>query len=167
MNALEPGTDLLIRSIRDDDAAAMIALIQTVFAEYPGCVLAVDDEMPELKTPASAAHAEDGRWWVAEDDDQVVASVAAVPGPSATMELKKLYVAKHARRHGLAAQLVGLVEESARERNAHRIYLWTDTRFEDAHRLYERLGYRRGTQSRALNDLGNTIEFYYTKDLTP
>ncbi len=158
-------SDAIIRSARDDDSENLIRLIDAVYAEYPGCILDIDSEMPELRTPASAAKADSGRWWVAEIDGRIVGSIAVVPQADGIVELKKLYVSRIARRRGLGAHLVTLAESEARERRASRIVLWTDTRFEDAHRLYSRMGYARQPDTRMLNDRSNTIEFHYVKEL--
>ena len=160
--------DIVIRSARDEDSEHLILLIDRVFAEYPGCILDVDAEMPELRTPASAAEADAGRWWVAEMNGRIVGSVAVVPeDEDGILELKKLYVSPDARRKGLGAHLVSLAEREARDRGASSIVLWTDTRFRDAHRLYQRLGYARAPRTRVLNDLSKTVEFHYTKELGP
>ena len=60
---------------------------------------------------------------------------------------------------------MALAESEARVREARSLILWTDTRFEDAHRLYDRLGFIRAGHTRALNDGSNTIEYHYAKDL--
>lgn len=159
--------ELVIRSVQDSDTDGLIRLVGGVFAEYPGCVLDVDAEMPELRAPGSAARTSNGRWWVAELDGAIVGSVAVVPDNSHSVELKKLYVASRARKRGLGAHLMALVESEAVGRNTSHIFLWSDTRFEDAHRLYERLGYTREPRTRVLNDLSNTVEFHYTKGLAP
>ncbi len=158
--------DIVIRSARDEDSDALIRLIGAIYAEYPGCILDVDLEMPELRKPASAAHADSGRWWVAELENAIVGSVAVVPENDGIVELKKLYVSAAARRRGLGAHLVALAESEARERNASTMVLWTDTRFADAHRLYARLGFVKAPRTRVLNDLSNTIEFHFAKELT-
>lgn len=159
--------EMIIRSARDEDSEKLIRMIDGVFAEYPGCILDVDAEMPELRAPATAARVDSGRWWVAELDKKIVGSIAVVPDGDGIVELKRLYVASSARRRGLGAHLVNLVESEARQRKASSIFLWTDTRFEDAHRLYDRLGYARAPRTRVLNDISNTVEFHYTKGLTP
>jgi putative acetyltransferase len=142
-------------------------LIAPIYAEYPGCFLDVDGEMPELRAPASAAEQDNGRWWVAEREGRIVGSVSVFPESEKTVELKKLYVAPAARGRGLGAALVKIAEREARERNASSVVLWTDTRFETAHRLYARLGFVRAPHVRALNDVSNTVEFHYRKDLEP
>lgn len=157
--------DLIIRSAHDGDTTGLITLIATVFAEYPNCILDVDGEMPELRRPATAVRAASGHWWVAELDGAIVGSVSISPSDEHAVELKRLYVAARARRRGLGAHLVRLAENEATHREAHSVFLWTDTRFADAHRLYERLGYARSSGTRALHDVSNTIEYHYAKEL--
>lgn len=83
------------------------------------------------------------------------------------VELTTLYVAAAARRQGWGARLVWWVERAARERGAGRVELWSDRRFADAHRLYERLGYRATGGTRELHDLSATVERAFAKDLPP
>jgi putative acetyltransferase len=156
----------VIRDARDDDASGLIALIGGVFDEYPGCVLELDHEMPQLRAVATAFTAEGGRFWVAELDGGVIGCGGIAPAKDpAGAELKHLYVAKRARRAGLGTRFVALIEDEARRRGSSFVELWSDTRFEDAHRLYERLGYTRSAHTRELNDLSNTIEFHFLKEL--
>lgn len=155
-----------IRDARDDDSWDLIGLIAVCWAEYPGCILDVHGEEPWLLAPATGYTEQSGRLWVAEQDGRVVASVAMRPtAEQRCVALKSLYVARAARRQGLGERLVGLVEAEARGRDATAVELWTDTRFEDAHRLYERLGYMRGPESRELHDLSKSVEYYYRKAL--
>ena len=98
-----PVSELTIRPADDRDSANLIALIDRVFGEYSNCFLDVDNEMPELNAPATAATNEEGRWWVVEDNGIVVGSCAVMPDGDGIMELKRLYIAKCARRRGLAA----------------------------------------------------------------
>ncbi len=149
-----------IREARDDDAPPLIALIAAVYAEYPGCVLDVDGEVPHLRRPASSFLEWDGRLWVAEGACGVVGCVG-LAGHRDHAELRQLYVSAAARRQGLGRRLCELVHGEALARGHRRIELWTDTRFADAHRLYERLGYVRQPGTRELHDLSRTIEYRY------
>lgn len=147
------------RPAADSDSAALIDLIGGCFAEYPGCVLAVDEEEPWLRRPASGYP---GQLWVVELDGSVVACVGYKPhGP----ELKNLYVSAKARRRGLGEWLVGVVEDAARADGATSILLWSDSRFRDAHRLYTRLGYDRTGATRELHDLSSTTEYEFLRSL--
>jgi putative acetyltransferase len=158
--------DVAVRAARDEDAEQLITLIGGCFAEYPGCILEVDGEMPELRAIATFFTTRQGHFWVAERAGQVVGSVGVLPTAAPKgMELRKLYVARAARRRGLGGHLCDLAEAHARACGAVFIELWSDTRFTDAHRLYERRGYVRGAETRALYDLSQTIEFYFRKPL--
>jgi putative acetyltransferase len=155
-----------IRAARDADAPGLIALIGACFAEYPGCVLDVDGEMQELLAIAAHYARRGGRVWVAEDAGAVVGSVGVVParGPGG-VELQKLYVARESRKRGLGSALCALVEVEGRARGAGYVELWSDTRFTDAHRLYEGRGYRRSGATRELHDKSATVEFHFRREL--
>jgi putative acetyltransferase len=60
-----------------------------------------------------------------------------------------------------------MVEREAARNSAAFVELWSDTRFLDAHRLYERLGYTRSPHTRELQDLSNSVEFHFLKHLRP
>jgi putative acetyltransferase len=152
MGTVRPGTDA--------DSAGVIALIAGVFREYPGCVLDVDREEPGLRAPASAFD----RFWVLEEKGRVAGCVACAFAED-HVELKKLYLEKKVRGRGHARRLVALVEEQALARGVSRIELWSDTRFADAHGLYEHLGYEHTGRTRDLHDLSDTTEFHYVKRL--
>lgn len=160
-----------IREARDSDAGGLIQLIGGVYAEYPGCILDVEREEPDLKAISSAYSAKGGQFWVAVDgaDEAVVGCVGWSPssdGPRpGWLELRKLYVARSYRRRGLASVLCGHVEQAARSRSAPGIELWSDTRFEDAHRFYARRGYERLSAVRQLFDLSQSSEYHFIRHL--
>jgi GNAT superfamily N-acetyltransferase len=153
------------RDVRDEDSAALIALIAECWAAYDGVVLDVDGEEPWLRRPAAAYEEWGGAMWVRESEPgDVIACIGWKPHDDA-VELKSLYVHPSARRRGLGAQLIDLVEAVAAERGATTVRLWSDTRFVDAHRLYERRGYDRTGRTRELNDLSATTEYEFRKRL--
>ena len=149
-----------IRDARDADETGLIELIGACFAEYPGCVLDVDGEIPELRRIASHFAERGGQFWVVEQAGAVAHVTVMRP-----KVLKKLYVVASERRRGLASELCSRVEQRAREYGASRIELWSDTRFETAHRLYEKRGDARGPRTRELDDLSNTVEYTYRLEL--
>jgi putative acetyltransferase len=157
--------EVIFRDSRDDDAQGLIALIGGVFAEYPGCVLDVDGELPELRAIASYFREKGGRFWVAERGGEVIACVGLSPRPDRGVELHKLYVRRDSRRQGMGSRLCQLVESTAQERGASHVELWTDTRFQTAHLVYQKRGYLRGSTVRELHDKSATVEYYYRKDL--
>ena len=151
---------ILIREGTDDDAAGVIRVIGDVFDEYPGCVLDIEREEPQLRAPAAAYD----RFWVVESDGEVAGCIAC-DSEGDYVELKKMYLESSVRGRGLATKLVALVEDHARALGIARIECWSDTRFETAHAVYEHLGYVRRPDTRELHDLSNTIEFGFVKSL--
>ena len=153
-----------IRAARDGDGDALIALIETCWADYPGCILDVDGDSPELRTFASHYRAAGGRAWIAECSGRIVGSAAVEPAPDGA-HIQTLYVDPALRRQGLASRLVALVEAHAVKSGARRIDLWTDTRFTAAHGFYESLGYERRPGTRRLDDASRSVEINYVKRL--
>jgi GNAT superfamily N-acetyltransferase len=154
-----------IRPGRDGDAEGFIALIGAAWAEYPGCVLDLDGEVPELRALATHFDKADGALWAAERGGAVVGMIGTrpLPEPGSAWEICRLYLAAGQRGTGLAQRLLRLAEDHARAQGAARLVLWTDTRFDRAHRFYEKQGYVRQGAIRALGDSSNTLEFRYAK----
>jgi putative acetyltransferase len=157
---------LVLRYARDDDSDAIIALVFRVWSEYPGKTLVAANDMPELLEPASAYARNGGRFWVVEANGEIIGTIALMPtAEPGVVELQKLYVARDMRKNGLGSFMCSLVEREARERGAHAIELWSDVKLRDAHRRYERLGYRRGQALKTYHDTSSTIRGYYRKEL--
>lgn len=168
MSATTTPTGDRLRPVKDADADAVTALVAGVYAEYPGCVLDLPGVDADLAAPRATIDAKQGDLWVVEDEHgQVVAMCGWTPvaeRPQA-IELKRLYVKADRRGRGLGRWLVEQVEQVARERGAEVVELWSDTRFADAHRLYERLGYDRLTETRRLHDPSDTTEYQFRRVL--
>jgi putative acetyltransferase len=157
---------VVLRHARDADADRIVALVATVWSQYPDKILDAPNDMPELLAPASAYAEADGRFWVVEAGGQIIGTVALAPSDEdGVVELQKMYVAQGFRRNGLGTFLCGLVDREARLRGAHAIELWSDVKLHDAHRHYQRVGYVRGTAVRHVDDLSRTVQYYYRKEL--
>ena len=157
-----------IRPARDGDGDALIALIGGCWAEYPGVILDVDLEEPQLRAITTHFCDRGGLFWVAEQGAAIVGCAGIAPAADpAGAELHKLYVRNDVRRSGLGGALTTRVEHAAREQGAAFIELWSDTRFVTAHRFYERLGYTRLPDTRDLHDLSNSTEYHFRKELLP
>jgi putative acetyltransferase len=126
----------------------------------------VHGECPDLLSPASSYRRLGGEFWVAVDPcGTVVATVGWRPLSQGVGELERLYVNQRWRRRGVGGVLADLAEKAAAERGAANIELWSDSRFADAHRFYERRGYQRRGPDRELGDLSGTREFHFVKVL--
>ncbi len=156
----------VLRAGRDDEADAYIALIGACWAEYPGNIMDVDAELPELRALATYFSRSGGALWSAEQDGRLVGMVATRPLGDGAWELCKMYADPALRGGGLAQRLIGAAEDFARGHGGTRMKLWTDTRFDRAHRFYEKQSYVRFGPLKVHNDLSSSIEFAYAKPLS-
>ncbi|MCA0399787.1 MAG: GNAT family N-acetyltransferase [Proteobacteria bacterium] len=170
---------LPLRPARDSDAQDLFGLITLCFAEYPGCFTDPHADLPDLVKPGhwKERRGKDGtllggEFLVLEDETGRICACVAVDYPARdeamgrpVAELHRLYVRPDCRRRGIAEALTARVEGIAREAGAIKLVLWSDTRFEGAHRLYRRLGYTQGAETRPLGDISNSIEYYFEKAL--
>lgn len=151
---------MLLRPATNCDSPQIIDLVGRCYAEYPGCLLDVEGEEPELLDPEGAFSA----FWVLDRTGRIMGTIGCKIRPE-KLELKKLYLDPEVRGDGWARRLVAVVEDFARQHDIPVVELWTDTRFENAHGLYAHLGYTRTGEVRELNDRSNTVEYRFRKDL--
>jgi ribosomal protein S18 acetylase RimI-like enzyme len=122
----------------------------TLHAYVASGILGEDDFYAEHLLDA-AGRADDAEVLVADLDGVVVGTVTYCPEGSRLRELagpgeaefRMLAVSPSARRKGVAEALVRRVIERAREQGCSAVVLSSQPVQEDAHRLYERLGFRR------------------------
>ncbi|MGI8925210.1 MAG: GNAT family N-acetyltransferase [Tepidiformaceae bacterium] len=118
-------------------------VVNAVFAEY-GFPFAESDYDADLADPAAHYDGVTGWFAVAEDaTGEVAGCIGLTDEGGGLFELHRLYVLASARRTGAGSALVRWVLARAEARGARRIILFSDVHFEDAHRLYERFGFRR------------------------
>ena len=146
------------RPVRPGDTDGVLTLIGEVLGEY-GCVADLEGIDHHLRAPGPYFRERGGEFWVVEQRGQILATVAVMLHTNAA-ELKCLYVHRSIRRQGWGRRLTELAMDFARAAKRNRFVLWTDTRFEDAHRLYQRLGFQR-CGIRDLHDISNTSEYGY------
>jgi len=154
---------LLIRPGRDSDAAGVIALISRCWADYPNCILDAENDEPGLLSPASTYAAQGGPLWVAEAAGAVIGMVATVPHGDGDWEVCRVYVHPDLHGTGLGHRLLDTAEAHATGAGATRLHLWTDIRFDRAHRFYEKRGYVRAGPIRPLDGMPDVLEFGYAK----
>jgi putative acetyltransferase len=80
--------------------------------------------------------------FAARDDGVALGMVAIVDRDDGSAELKRMFVLPHARRRGIAADLIGALEEFAAAHGIRVVQLETGPLQGAAIRLYERSGYR-------------------------
>lgn len=117
-------------------------VVASVFEEF-GFPFASYDYDADLREPERFYPPERGGLVVALADDAVVGCVALEGSPGASFELHRLYVLAGARRHGIGTALLRWAIDRAAELRARELIAYSDIAFLDAHRLYERMGFRR------------------------
>jgi GNAT superfamily N-acetyltransferase len=122
----------------------------------------VDGEMPELHALASYYANQGGALWVSEDGDGVSGMIATRPAADG-WEVCRVYVRPSAHGSGLAHALLDTAEAHAMSHGAKRLFLWSDTRFDRAHRFYEKRSYVRDGGVRVLHDVSHSLEYGYAK----
>jgi putative acetyltransferase len=149
----------IIRVATAADSPGVVRTVKAVFDEY-GFTWDAEDYHADLYDLDAHYFACGDQFYVAELPGQgVVGTVALqlfdkIPGhPGAIGEhegriralgadcsLERLYVDPKARRMGLGQKLTQRVIDEAKARQRTAMELWSDKRFEDAHRLYQRMG---------------------------
>ncbi len=117
-------------------------VVSTVFDEY-GFPFAESDYDADLARPEEHYDGKTGWFSVVEDaDGGVVGCVGLSDEGNEEFELHRLYVLAEARGHNLGERLCRRVIETARDRGARRLVLFSDVHFTHAHGVYERCGFR-------------------------
>jgi RimJ/RimL family protein N-acetyltransferase len=145
------------------DAAPVIALIGRVFGVY-GLVFDPVAEVPDLLHFERHYTPPRGTFFVVRSRGGVVGSVGVERLDGASAELHRLYLDPTLWGRGLGRALVEAALAWCREAALCRVILWSDTRFDRAHRLYERLGFTRRGERIIDGDVNATREYRY--DLT-
>ncbi len=153
-------------AVADSDASELIRFIGACFAEYEGVIIEPDGVDSDLNAYASSLKEIDGEGIVLKHAHEIVAVLSLAPDSEKLFQLKRIYLSSHLRGSGLGPQLLAYAEERMRARGAEHVFLWSDTRFERAHRFYEREGYDKTGETRELGDITNTTEYRFEKTLT-
>ncbi len=140
MTALPPISVVPYDAARHGDAPWRV--VSAVFAEY-GFPFSENGYDDDLLHPAAHYDGRTGWFAVAENARGEVVGCVGVTGEGAgRFELHRLYVLAEARRAGAGSALIRWVLDTARARGATSVELFSDVHFIDAHRLYERFGFR-------------------------
>jgi putative acetyltransferase len=149
----------LLRMAVQADSPEIARVIKAVYDEY-GFTWDEEDYHADLFDLDRYYFSQGHLFWIAEDHEgRAIGTVALelferVPGEAgevveadgerrlagADCALQRLYVHPEARRSGVGSELLNTVIEEARLRGRELMEIWSDKRFEGAHRLYERLG---------------------------
>ena len=144
------------------DAPGVVELVGRVYAEY-GFVYDVAREVPDLLDFEAHYEPPDGAFFVVRQDGQIGGSVGVERLDSDTAELHRLYLDAALRGQGTGRALVEAVLDWCRAHAVARLILWSDTRFVQAHRLYQRMGFRQVGERTLPDDLNQTREYRFER----
>jgi putative acetyltransferase len=146
------------------DVEPVVRLIGRVFDEY-GFVFDPAAELPDLLAFERHYSAPRGAFFVARQDGRVVGSVGVERLPGATAELHRLYLDAGLRGRGLGRALIETALDWCRAGEIRHLTLWSDTRFDRAHSLYERMRFRQTGERELPGDVNQTREFRYDREV--
>lgn len=155
--------DLQIVTAGPVDVPGIVALIGRVFAEYDFVFVAAD-EVPDLLDFTRHYAPPHGAFFVGRRGARIVGSVGVERLGPDRAELHRLYLDAELRGRGLGRTLVERVLDWCRAETIPHLVLWSDTRFDLAHRLYERMGFA-PTGERALTDINASREYRYERSV--
>lgn len=147
------------------DSAAVVEVATAVYVEY-----GFQWDMHDLEDLAAHHLTDTSSFWVAELGNHVVGIVGlklaheVVGDVACDCSVHRMYVHHDVRRVGIASGLMDCVLGSARRAGCSTMAIWTDKRFDGAHRMYDGLGARRVTE-RDLGDINHSHEWGYVLDL--
>lgn len=144
------------------DAPGVIRLIGRVFAEY-GFVFDPAQEVPDLLAFDRHYAPPGGGFFVVRHGGEVVGSVGVERLDATTAELHRLYLDASLRGRGLGRALGEAILAWCRREAIARLVLWSDTRFDRAHALYERMGFAQTGERTIPDDVNDTREFRYER----
>jgi putative acetyltransferase len=146
-------------------AADVIVLLGRIWEEY-GFIWDPEVEFPDLFTFTAHYAAPRGAFWVVRDEvGRVVGSIGVARVDDTTAEIRRLYLDAHVRGRGLGRALVEEVLAWCRAQGFTRLVLWSDTRFEQSHRLYDRMGFVRLGERVVENDPNDSREYRFERDV--
>lgn len=151
-----------------EDIGYIISIIETVFDEY-GWIFVAEDEVPDLVKfeeyyrEMLQGSSDNGLcpqiFSVTNTKSGEVVGCIALKFNREGAYLSRVYLHKKVRGLGLGRWMVEQIMDIATKRGHSEIHLWTDTRFLDAHKLYEKLGFKRGYELRSLHDTNKSFEW--------
>ena len=102
------------------------------------------EAQPDLKEIPRFYQTNNGNFWIAKVDNQVVGTISLLDIGNHGGALRKMFVNKDYRgkEFGVGQMLLGTLLDWARSKNITEIFLGTTEKFIAAHRFYEKNGFK-------------------------
>jgi GNAT superfamily N-acetyltransferase len=146
------------------DVPGVVALIGRVYAEY-GFVYEPRVEVPDLFDFDAHYAPPRGGFFVVRAAHVIVGSVGVEMLDERSAELHRLYLDGDQRGRGTGRALIEACIAWSRSRGVEHLILWSDTRFDLAHRLYTRMGFARTGERTIVGDVNDSREYRFERPL--
>jgi len=140
--------DIEIRAFEprfQDEVGELISTIQR--GEF-GVAISLDAQ-PDLTSIRSYYQTEDGNFWIARANEELIGTIALKDIGNSQVALRKMFVAANFRGKsaGVARQLLEVALQWATSKGIKDVYLGTTEMFSAAHRFYEQNGFHQVLKS--------------------
>lgn len=150
---------LKIRLATAEDCDGIVELIDGVLVEYGDriCITPGGSEADLLDLETGYRN-KGGEFWVLEEsvgeNCRIVGTHATRPDPSkqGVCTFKRLYLHADFRGTNWGHDLMQVTIDWARDTGFERVEFWSDTRFERAHRFFEKFGFQKSGEVRDMTD---------------
>ena len=153
-----------LRLATNDDCEGIISLVDGVLIEY-GDRICLDPGGSEadLKDVETGYRQQGGEFWVLEADGKIIGCHATRPDKqdSQVCTFKRLYLDNGFRGTSCGHVLMQVTIEWAKNANFDRVEFWSDTRFERAHRFFEKFGFQKNGKTRHMTDSAVPYSEYF------
>ncbi|MGM0587309.1 MAG: GNAT family N-acetyltransferase [Bacteroidota bacterium] len=156
--------NVILREAKPDDIPPLTELIHQIFVEYDMEFIA-EDEIPDLLDFKSYYQKGEPVLVVAEIGQQLVGCAALKFDDQGGAYFSRVYVDQSYRGQRIGFRLMLDLLKRAQAYEPADVYLWTDTRFERAHRFYQRLGFSYTGHIRPLHDINESFEYHYRLEI--
>lgn len=159
-----------LRVAEPHDSEGIVQLVTKVLDEY-GETICLEPGGAEADLQDLRSYFEPGGcFWVLEDTvfQKIVGTHAMLPVDEFTCTFKRLYLHRDLRGTDCGHRLMQRAIDFAKENSFERIEFWSDTRFERAHRFFEKCGFERSNQVRTMSDSFEPYqEYHFFKVIDP
>ncbi|HTD92548.1 MAG TPA: GNAT family N-acetyltransferase [Chitinophagaceae bacterium] len=135
---------MVVSVFTNDYKRRVIDLILSIQRDELGVKITEDDQ-PDLKDISANYQKDHGNFWLVEENEQLVGTIALIDIGNNEVGLRKMFVAASHRgkEKGVAQALMNEVLKWCREKKISAIYLGTIDIMKAAHRFYEKNGFER------------------------
>ena len=157
-----------LRTATNEDSDGIIALIDGVLNEY-GDRICLDGSEADLLDIEKFFFEQGGYFWViANETNQIKGTHACLPSKDRpeVCNFKRLYLDSSLRGTDWSRQLMQVTIDWARQTGFARVEFWSDTRFNRAHKFFEKFDFQKSTEVRTMHDSFETYqEFFFYLEL--